>query len=97
MMMLNFTRKRQMTNGLFDFPPAEFPSNESFPEGLTDLALSDLHKALLKLLAFIDYPRSKTDLKQLTAETITSLPAYRGVIKSKVKGCFDCFLENGFL
>jgi hypothetical protein len=36
-----------MANSLLEFQPAE-----SFPEGITDIELSDLQKAVLKLLAF---------------------------------------------
>jgi hypothetical protein len=57
-----------MSNRLF-----EFQSSESFPEGITELELSDLQKVVLKLLAFIDHPRSMTEIKQLAGDIITSV------------------------
>ncbi len=45
-------QKKEMANSLF-----EFQSVESFPEGITNIELSDLQKAVLKLLAFMDHPR----------------------------------------
>ena len=70
-----------MADSLFEFQPAE-----SFPEGITDIELSDLQKAVLKLLAFMDHPRSKTEIKQLAGDIITSTPQYQMVKKSLVTG-----------
>ncbi len=80
-----------MANSLFEFQPAE-----SFPEGITDIELSDLQKAVLKLLAFMDHPRSKTEIKQLTGEIITSVPRYQMAKKSLVTACIDFFDDHGF-
>lgn len=84
-----------MQEHLFESLP-EFQSRESFPKGIIDLELTDLQKAVLKLLAFINHPRSITELKKLTGDIITSLPEYRMVKKSLVAACVDFFDEHGF-
>jgi len=80
-----------MANSLF-----EFQSDESFPEGITNIELSDLQKAVLKLLAFMDHPRSITEIRELTGEIITSLPKYQMATKSSVKACIDFFDDHSF-
>ena len=80
-----------MANSLF-----EFQSAESFPEGITNIELSDLQKAVLKLLAFMDHPRSRTEIKQLAGEIITSVPEYKMVTKSSVSACIEFFVDQGF-
>ena len=74
----------------------ELQSDESFPEGIADIELNDLQKVVLKLLAFINHPRSWTELKQLTGEILTSLPKYHMVKKSLVADCVDFFYEHEF-
>lgn len=80
-----------MSSSLF-----EFQSDESFPEGITDIALSDLQKAVLKLLAYIDHPRSQTELKQLTGEILTSLPKYQMLTKSSILACIEFIDDHDF-
>ncbi len=78
-----------MADSLYEFPP-----DESFPEGIVDIELSDLQNTVLKLLAFINHPRSKTEIKQLAGDILTSLPQYQLVKKSAILACVDYFDEH---
>jgi SNF2 family DNA or RNA helicase len=72
----------------------EFPSDESFSGSIGDVELSDLQKAVLKLLVFINHPRSRTEIKQLAGDILTSLPKYQMVKKSSIAACVDFFYEQ---
>ncbi|MCF8371841.1 MAG: DEAD/DEAH box helicase [Bacteroidales bacterium] len=75
-----------MANTLFNFPDIE-----SFPDDIVDFELNDIERITLKVLAFMNVPRSITTLKIMAGKVIPALPHYQNVKSNTVHSIINEF------
>lgn len=81
-----------MSKTLFE----EAPLSE-LPVGTVSVELDNIEALALKIIVFVNYPFSKTELKNIVRETITSTPKYRTIKRGSIDTSIESLQKKNIL